>query len=243
MKKIIFACIAGVALTACGDKNPPPAHNTKSATATPQAKPETAANIPVSAEKPLATQDDLGVPKKEVAFCAADLNTVKRLECYDKLAVRHGQAPSEAITSTESKGKWITKTNTDPLTDKSVYIAFLEAESGKGRFGDSITLTVRCQNNTTESYINWNTFLGSDGISVTSRVDKNPAKTSHWGISTDHKASFMPNAAANLKSFIGSNTFIANLTPYSESPITAVFDISGAEQALSDISKGCSWKK
>ena len=233
MKKMVIACAAGIALTACGDKdsssvNPPKAQN------------ENATADHVHAE---ALPSDIGVPKKEVALCAAENNTVKRLDCYDQLAARYGQAPKETVTNAASKGKWLTKTNTDPLTDKSVFLAILEADSGRGTYGDTARLFVRCQDNTTEAYINWKTFLGSDGIRVTSRIDKNPAKTSTWDISTDHKASFMPNAAATLKNFIGATSFVANLTPYSESPITAVFDITGAESALEDISKGCGWKQ
>ena len=233
MRKMVIACAAGIALAACGDKEAAPAKP-------PEAQAKAAAATPEHAE---ALPVDIGVPKKEVALCAAEANTVKRLECYDLLAIRHDQAPKETVTSTTSKGKWITKTNTDPLTDKSVFIALLEAESGKGSYGDTVSLLVRCQDNTTEAYINWNTFLGSEGIRVTSRIDKNPAKTSRWDISTDHKASFMPGAATTLKGFIGATSFVANLTPYSESPITAVFDITGAESALEDISKGCGWKQ
>lgn len=240
MKNIIFVCAAGIGLAACGDKN---AHPTQPAAATAQVQPEAVSTPPARPEKSPSAQDSSGVPKKEVALCAAEANTVKRLECYDNLAVRHDQAPKETVTSAASKGKWITKTNTDPLTDKSVFLALLGAESGKGTYGDAVSLFVRCQNNTTEAYINWNSFLGSDGIQVTSRIDKNPAKTSTWDISTDHKASFMPSATATLKSFIGATSFVANLTPYSESPVTAVFDITGAESALEDISKGCGWKQ
>lgn len=233
MRKIVIACAAGIALTACGDKEAAP-------TKPPEAQAKSATAVTAHAEAMPAV---IGVPKKEIALCAAEANTVKRLECYDLLATRHDQSPKETFTSAASKGKWITKTNTDPLTDKSVFIAYLEAESGKGSYGDTVRLLVRCQNNKTEAYINWNSFLGTDGVRVTSRIDKNPAKTSTWDISTDHKASFMPSAASTLKGFIGATSFVANLTPYSESPITAVFDITGAESAFEDISNGCGWKQ
>lgn len=236
MKRMVIACAAGIALAACGDKEATKVQGSKP----PEAHAKTGAAIPAQAE---ALPIDMGVPKKEVALCAAETNTVNRLACYDLLAARHDQAPKETLTSAATKGKWITQTNTDPLTDKSVFLALLEAESGKGAYGDTVRLLVRCQNNTTEAYINWNSFLGSDGIRVTSRIDKNPAKTSTWSISTDNKASFMPSAAATLKGFIGATSFVANLTPYSESPITAVFDITGAERAFEDISKGCGWKQ
>jgi type VI secretion system protein VasI len=53
-------------------------------------------------------------------------------------------------------------------------------------------LLVRCQNARTEAFINWSSFLGSDNLNVTSRIDKAAAVTTSWNISTDHKASFVP---------------------------------------------------
>ncbi|PYD84238.1 DNA primase, partial [Pseudomonas syringae pv. pisi] len=43
------------------------------------------------------------------------------------------------------------------------------------------------------------------------------------------------------KEMMESDKFIVNVTPYSESPVTAIFDTSGAEAAFADIRKGCSW--
>lgn len=241
-KTFLFLTMTAAALVACGDRGAAtqqqPAAPKAPSAAEVEAPPVAA---PAPAEKPQPASLVMGIPSKEVAVCAAESNIVKRLDCYDSLAVRHEQAPASKSTTGTGKGKWRTETDTDPLTDKSVHYAFLTAESGKGRFGDVVSLTVRCKNKTTDAYINWNTFLGSDGISVTTRVDKAPAKTARWAISTDHKASFMPAAAANLKGFFESTAYVANLTPYSESPITAIFDISGAREALADISKGCGW--
>lgn len=183
------------------------------------------------------------VEKNKVAECAAVDNTVKRLECYDNLA------KSEDLTTTSSTqksatSKWILRTTTDPLTDKSIYLASLIADEGKGRYGDPIIMSVRCQDNTTEMYIGWGSYLGRDDISTTYRVGKKPAATSRWQLSTDSKAAFFPGTPIpTLKQFIESDepSFVANVTPYNENPVTAIFDISGAEEALSDIRNGCGW--
>lgn len=238
---LILAIVFAAALSACGDRSAA-SQSTQANGPDAPVKSEPPPSAPEGAVKRPAAEAAQGVTGKEIALCAAEVNTVKRLECYDRLAARHDLAPSETVTPPANNGNWRTRTSTDPLTDKSIHSALLTADSGKGRYGDSITLVIRCQNNRTEAYIDWNTFLGSDDIIVTSRIDKSPAVTSRWGISTDHKASFMPSAAAASKGFIGATSFVANLTPYSESPITAVFDITGAEQALADISKGCNWQ-
>ena len=173
--------------------------------------------------------------------CSAETNTVKRLSCFDDFAKANNLTHSSKDTTTSAESKWRTSTDSDPLTDQSVHYAMLDAVEGRGRLGDQILLIIRCKSGKTEAYINWNTFLGSDGLSVTSRIDKERASTSYWSISTDHTASFMPKPVVTLKKFEGATTFVVNLTPYSESPITAIFDISGANDAFKNIRHECKW--
>lgn len=109
----------------------------------------------------------LAVEDKEIATCAANSNDVQRLACFDQLAERHGLTAKTVETKFAGKGKWYTSTKTDPLTDKSVYVAMLDADQGSGRYGKTIDLVVRCQNNTTELYINWQSYLGMDSTRIT----------------------------------------------------------------------------
>lgn len=183
----------------------------------------------------------MAVENKEVAVCAAEKDTVARLACFDQLADRHDLAPKTVVTPSAGKGKWTTATNTDPLTDQSVHLALLDADRGLGRFGETINLVVRCQANKTEMYINWQSFLGMDGATITHRIDKNKAVSSTWDVSTDHKSAFMRSPVTALKQMAEGESFIANVTPYGESPVTAVFDISGAREALKDIRQSCGW--
>lgn len=189
----------------------------------------------------LAPLSALAVEGKEVALCASKKGTVERLSCFDQLADRHGLAPKMVATPTAGKGKWATSTTTDPLTDKSIYLAFLDADQGAGRFGEKIDMVVRCKDNRTEMYINWQSFLGMDSVSITHRIDKSSAVTSTWDVSTDHKSAFMRSPVAALKQMASSENFIANVTPYGESPVTAVFDTKGAAAALQDVRSGCGW--
>src|SRR5690606_5301428 len=113
---------------------------------------------------------------------------------------------------------------------------------GAGRLGRKPTMIIRCRDNRTEMFINWNSFLGSDPVSTTYRIDKEPAQKSGWSLSTDKRAAFFPGSPVpTLRRLAESTTFVANVTPYSESPVTAVFDTTGADKALADIRKGCSW--
>lgn len=179
---------------------------------------------------------------KDLAVCAAMTNSVARLACFDSLASERGAAPSSDSTTPDGSGKWETSTDTDPLTDKAIHYAILEADSGVGRLGRKPTMIIRCKDNRTEMFITWNSYLGSDSISTTYRIDKQPAQKSGWSLSTDKRAAFFPGSPVpTLKQLEGSTSFVANVTPYNESPVTAVFDTTGAEKALADIRKGCNW--
>ncbi len=182
------------------------------------------------------------VSEKEVMRCAALDNSVERLSCFDTLAESNGLTTKTVPTPSANKGKWSTSITTDPMTDKSIYIARLDASSGTGRLGEGIDLIVRCAQNKTELYINWKSFLGTDSARVTHRIGKSKAETHTWDVSTDHTSSFYPGSpVAALKEMIKTTSFVANVTPYSESPVTATFDVSGAEAAFADIRKGCRW--
>ncbi len=192
----------------------------------------------------LAFTNSWASPVNEVEFarCAAETNAIERLECFDTLAEKAGATASTTNTTTQGTGKWTTSTRVDPLTDKSVYMARLEATTGSGRFGDTVVMFVRCKDNKTEMYIDWKSFLGTRNSRVTHRVGKGKATTSPWGLSTDNQATFYPASPIPLlKGLIENESFVANVTPYNESPVTAVFNTAGAEGALADIRKGCSW--
>lgn len=244
MGRVIATWTLLLVLAGCdkpGEPNAAPAGKQTPAV-TAQAIQEPASTAPPSVQATQAqTSIKNGIPVKEVAICAGEVNTVKRLACFDEVATRHGQAPTSVSTSEGSKGEWRTSTDTDPLTDKSVHFAMLTASEGQGRYGDKIVLVVRCKSGRTDAFVNWQTFLGSDSILVTSRIEKEKAVSSSWSLSTDHKASFMPNPPATLKKFEGASTYVVNLTPYSESPITAIFELQGANEALADIRKDCKW--
>lgn len=183
------------------------------------------------------------VEDKEIVTCASEKNTVLRLACFDDLAARHSLAPSSVDTSGKpGSGVWSTRTSIDPMTDTSIHTAILLAESGKSKYGKSIVLAVRCANNMTELWVSWDSYLGNRDTKVTHRVGKDKPKTAPWSLSTNNQSTFYPGSPVNLlKSIAQSTSFVANVTPYNASPITAVFDTTGADTALADIRKDCGW--
>ncbi|VVO86144.1 hypothetical protein PS903_02027 [Pseudomonas fluorescens] len=182
---------------------------------------------------------DVSIDKEEVEACASTTNKSERSACYDALASRHGLGSSSPPEPTQ--GLWMTSSKQDPLTDETVSTAMLFSETGSSRRGDNPVLIVRCSGKTTEMYINWHDYLGSDAF-TTFRIGQEKATTSNWSVSTDKKAAFYPGSPVGaLKRIIENDTFAASVTPYNESPITAVFNSKGALEALIDIRKNCAW--
>lgn len=170
---------------------------------------------------------------------AAEKNNLKRLDLYDAIILQFGIAnPSITSTSTiqTEPSKWITKQETDPLTDKQTYYFILQADSGTNEWGKKPTLIVRATDNDLELFISWDTYLGNDTDEyknprkyITIRIDSDQPNTALWENSTNDKASFCPwNKTAELVQRLGEGTkLVARCTPYGASPITAVFDIHG----------------
>ena len=181
------------------------------------------------------------VENKELAKCAIVNGDLARLECYDNLTKKYKlNGKQKKKTTIVGKGKWDVRIDTNPIDDSKTVQLVLNASSGKSRWGKQIYLVARCQSNTTELYIGWNDYLGSKA-NVLTRVGKNKAITSQWDLSTDKKATFHSNPIPFLKEMLESNKLIAQVTPYNESPVTAVFDTTGFKNALKPLKETCGW--
>ncbi|CAN7265223.1 hypothetical protein [Caulobacter sp. LjRoot300] len=124
------------------------------------------------------------------------------------------------------------------------------AEEGAASGGEPITLTIRCQSNKTELYVNWNDYLGDDSHDVYNdwkqvivRVGTAEATTQRWGISTDSNATFAPGSPVALIQKMGkADRLVLQTTPYNENPVTAVFKLNGMDIATKQLGESCSWK-
>jgi type VI secretion system protein VasI len=107
----------------------------------------------------------------------------------------------------------------------------LEADSGKNKWGEPIMLFLRCRSNETNMYIYWGDYVGEE-VGVLTRVDKFAAETSQWSISTDGKATFYPGSPVSfIRNMFHAGQLIAQVNPYDEGPILAIFDIKGLKVA------------
>jgi len=178
--------------------------------------------------------------ESELAKCVGISGDLERLDCFESTLRKRGLMPTET-SQKSTMTKWVKQVNVNPLDDtKTVYLA-LEADSGGGRFGGKVVLLLRCKSNKTEAFINWQDYLGSDNARVTFRIGSASAETKSWSLSTDSKATFIPSPIDFIKNLMTANSFVAQVTPYNESPVTAVFDTSGLDQEIKELRSTCGW--
>ena len=181
------------------------------------------------------------VPGKAIAKCAVIEGDLARLDCFDQLAKAHKlNGPQSQPVNVTDTGGWVVSQDQNPVDDSKTVILINRAKSGVGRYGDPVTLLIRCKSNSTDLFVNWNTYLGSE-ISVLSRVGAEKAESEEWDLSTDKKATFHPAPIPFIKSILTNEKLVLQTTPYNENPITAVFDTRGLNNAIKPLREVCGW--
>ena len=185
------------------------------------------------------TDEDL---QTELAKCAVEEGQLTRLACYDAIAESIGvDGPQPGPASGATVGEWLLQDEVNPIDDSRTVTLILVAGEGASSFNRPIALILRCGSGETQVYINWNDYLGSSAR-VTYRVGSLDAETRSWGLSTDSQATFYPRDEVDfINSLMGASSFIAQVTPYNESPKTAIFDTAGLAEAIVPLRETCGW--
>jgi hypothetical protein len=178
-----------------------------------------------------------------IAQCTTIADDKRRLACYDAAAGRGAVRPAPPSS------KWLVSSKPNPRDGSMTVIAALEATSGTGKLGKKIILVARCQSGETEVYIDWAQYLGNDSTDVlhsakniTIRIGSAASYTESWSTSTDHSATFVPNAVDFLHNLTLSGSLTLQTTPFNAAPVSAVFTLGDAEAALRPIANACKWK-
>ena len=183
-----------------------------------------------------------GISNQEFAKCAAIEGDLARLDCFDQLAKRKKlDGPQSQQLNANNSGKWVVHSSINPIDDSKTVTMSLDADSGSSSYGAGVDLVIRCKSNKTEMYINWQDYLGRN-TDVLTRIGDAKATTKGWSLSTDKKATFHPKGTIRfLLKMMESDKFLAQITPYSENPITAIFNTAGMKEAIKPLRETCEW--
>ncbi len=184
---------------------------------------------------------------REMAQCAAVENNVSRLNCFDELARKRGV--DKPIVQSVTKGEWLVQTEISKIDDSTiVYLSVDSKDSFLGRYGkqQKANLVIVCQERRTHLYLKLGDYFLADSGgfgNITYRIDKRKAKSVEIQESTDHSALglWRGNGIRLIREMFGASTFLAQVTPFNESPITLEMNIAGLETAISPLRKACQW--
>ena len=177
--------------------------------------------------------------------CKKIKNEVARLNCYDAQVAKL-EAPAAPATE-ESKpadevldtGKWLVENALDPMTDEATFTAALAADSGGSGYNKP-TLFIRCKQKSAEVFVSWGDYLGDNTV-VTTRFGDDAPGTFSWSQSTDSTATFLYSDRLSwfFESAVRVDKLATQITPYQSGPITAVFDLRGISNILTDKKELC----
>lgn len=175
--------------------------------------------------------------------CTSIENDIARLACYDKASEKSEVKKEEQQELEEFKkeyGDWIVDVTESPLNDsKEVTIMRVSGDFENRR--NPAALILRCKRDTTDAFVSWSEYLGSDNMKVAYRIDKEEAKNVWWNASSDGRASFIPKAISFIKSLEGKETIYIEAEKYRGGRVSATFDISGIEEVITPLREACSW--
>ena len=198
---------------------------------------------PLSSFAPLSASADTNT---DIARCAAESNSVRRLECFDSLSNRLGLVSPRTSSATVSK--WRVTTEKSRIDDSTNVILSLDADSsisGWPRKTYTPSLILRCKENKTEVYIvtgmSPQVEHGTDGATVTLRFDKEKAMKYHTSKSTDGEALFFGQSIGLIKKMIGHATLLFEFVPFNSSPAMTTFDLRGLAEAVKPLREACEW--
>jgi type VI secretion system protein VasI len=173
--------------------------------------------------------------------CAKDSNDVSRLVCYDTLAKTRNESRPSAVVYPDVNDNWRVQQQKNPIDDSTTVSLVNVATEGESSFGRPIGLVIRCMSGATTLYINWNDYLGSEA-SVLTRIGTSEATRQRWPLSTDNEATFYPRDAVGfVKELMTADRLVAQVTPYNENPVTAVWNVAGLASAVEPLRKACNW--
>jgi type VI secretion system protein VasI len=167
--------------------------------------------------------------------CASDAVNLRAEEDQER------KRQDEAI----GEGQWTSSEARSPIDDSVNRYLSLPADNPvrTGYKSARPSLHIRCAEKKVSVFIDVGMYLGLDSTPVLVRFDNQRADTSHWSISTNHKAIFAPGKYAYMRyvdTLTRHDSMFVELTPYGENPIQFKFDLRGLRNVVGPIRQNCS---
>ncbi len=179
----------------------------------------------------------------EPSDCADIDKDARRLECYDLLF-------RKSVDRSQEASRWNVQVEQSKIDDsRNVFLYVDSLEPIRNQFGQASNgnLVISCRENETSLWFKFGGHFMSDleeGGRITYRVDKQVAKSKSFTESTNYEALGLWSGGVALpfiKELFGANVLLVRATPYSESPVTMEFPISGLEGAIDPLREACHW--
>lgn len=149
--------------------------------------------------------------------------------------------------SDAASGAWSVQRGRSEIDDTPSVVLTLEAddptESTIG-LDTRATLVVRCQENTTSAYVEWDNYLGMDETRVEYRLDGGEARTQPWILSNQGTGAGLWNgrtAIPFLNRIENGSRLVMRVTPYRAATQTAGFTLDGLAGLLPEVKQACGW--
>ena len=183
--------------------------------------------------------------EKKISACATIEKDDERLKCYDNLSSSQTEQPEEQTEPTEA---WSINRSESKL-DGNQTVTYMTKSLGEvpNSIGvpEKATLILRCKDNATDAYLAWPGNLGTfDDVAVTFKIDDGKIIKERWYPSSGlASAAFAKKPIDFIKKLSEGKQIIFKVSPYNHTAQEAEFAISGADEAMKEISAACSWNK
>lgn len=177
---------------------------------------------------------------KGMKVCSKETDTIKRIECYDKLAKKDDVSANSEVKS--DVGNWSVKE--EQVKRNHIIVTFTNITKNiEGSDLEEIPLIIECNSKVRPYiYVNWFSKLGIRAL-VTSHFDDEESKELSWTLSTNGEASFYPKRSFNgmpiVEKYTKHDKFFASTIPYGNDRVSAVFDLSGLEELVKPYAEVC----
>jgi len=181
----------------------------------------------------------------DFAKCTEISSSVEKLACFDAAAEANGL--SSKIETSNPRGEWRSWTDTNKFTDRTDAYISVEAKNTVQMNSYKTTLPrlyIRCADNTTALVITFDGFLTTDKTYLRYRIGDGKPATARWNVSTNYESAGLWRGGQSIpfiKSLFGEERLLVEVTPHGESPLSVEFNITGIEEAVSDVRKYCNW--